>query len=334
MSEQQNPDYPFIAPELIPFIAPLRAKIQEHHDWLAERGYTYGIGPEAEYRRVGAAYPRIVAKLDKDAEKQGLYYISKNHRGIIHNGFNSENGADKRTLLETRGTPQDNGIEVCDNVYAIRKDLLKATERQISPGPLEIVSEHYHLHVDWRNIPQAIIQRDRALSAFGNRIASGLIEISDNGLPLSVPLAYLMKSDGHTSRFSCDVTRFSSYRIKLAVDHFTIERDTLEQRANLKGSEALPEIAVCRFLGGIRLGIEDPDIAYRKIAFLPQGKKWDEHYAEKLREMKTNEAVLQCYGEEAVEGLAKYFAQKLELFRADLSLQRVGNMAKSAEITK
>lgn len=133
MYEQQNPDYPFIAPELIPFVAPLRAKIQEHHDWLAERGYTYGIGPEAEYRRVGAAYPKIVAKLDKDLEKQGLYHIDKNYKGIVRNGYNSENGADKRTLLETRGTPQDNGIEVCDNVYAIRKDLQNATKNRFHP---------------------------------------------------------------------------------------------------------------------------------------------------------------------------------------------------------
>lgn len=96
----------------------------------------------------------------------------------------------------------------------------------------------------------------------------------------------------------------------------------------------MPEIAVCRFLGGIRLGIEDPDIAYRKIAFLPQGKKWDEHYAEKLREMKTNEAVLQCYGEEAVQGLGEYFANKLERFRADFSLQQIGNVARSSEKSK
>lgn len=333
MSEQQNPDYPFIAPELIPFIAPLRAKIQEHHDWLVELGYTYGIDPEAEYRRVGAAYPRIIAKLDKDSVKQGLYYIDKNYQGTVRNGYNSENGADKRTLLETRGTPQDNGIQVCNNVYAIRKDLLKATERQIAHGPLEIVSEHYHLHVDWRNIPQQFAL-GRGKSAFGYKIAASLIEISSNSLPLCVPLTYLMKPDGNTKAFSCDIARANSYRMKLTVDIHTIVRDTLEQRANLKGSEALPEIAICRFLGGIRLGIENPDIAYRKTAFLPQGKKWDEHYAEKLREMKTNGAVLQCYGAEAVEGLAKYFAQKLELFRADLSLQRVGNMAKSAEITK
>lgn len=319
--------YPFVAPELIPFIAPLRVKIKEHQDWLQERGYSCGIGPEAEYRRKIGTYQTIVSELKRELHKEGLYYSSEL-------GHTQEYGV-TGFVLETRGKPQEDAIAVCDNVYAIRRDLQKVAAKQPSHGALEIASEHYHVH-----LLNAKREADLTLIPL---VGAGLIAISDIALPLSVPLTYLMKPDGKTKEFSITVNKDSSHRIKKRTLHRSLESlDTIEQRANLKGSEALPEIAVCRILGGIRLGLSVPELGEGvselqpysntiltapRIPFLPRGRKWEEYYREKLNSMQKSAVIEMCYGVEAIRGLSQHFINKLEQVCADLSLKQISQIA-------
>ena len=153
-----------------------------------------------------------------------------------------------------------------------------------------------------------------------------LVALAERSYPIIIPLSYLMNPDGAVERFNYSQWRSDSHRFKGYTEHFEDTgyshggKNTCEQRTNLKGDEAMPEIATCQILAGLRWGISqlptkntyEPHPEIGGIPLHPDDKEWWVHYQKKIDAMRIDPVVLYSFGEETVQGLADYFQKKLD----------------------
>jgi hypothetical protein len=225
---------------------------------------------------------------------------------------------DKNPVVETRALHLESGMSVCDNAMSIHRDMVKACQT-INQDLPEILGKHYHLHLlkqERGRKPIDCILPPGELILFNLEtvnLVAGLMGMIDMSLPFCRSLSYLSDSSGSTTKgISYGDDRETCLR---HIPSGESKYDRIECRANLKGEDALPELAICRILGGIRWGLnpeKEKEMHHfftnilsegDRLPFVTPNKSWEDDCSHRLKLMQKNEAVLMCYGVEAVQGL-------------------------------